>query len=340
MSGPPFPVSPAPPPVSEPVAVGFASVAQPGAPPAAAGAQGAPAPNYRLLAQIGAVVAALVIAILILGSPFGRILFAVGATAPLSYPAFALVPAAVVGLAAGPRTGLIRRAALLLAGYLVGFTATMWVTIGSDGAAYTASAAISAILALIAGVWFVIVGIRRIVRPQRPAGGSWTAALAGLAFALGQLPDTGAGVRVPREIVSYTFLSGGPIVTAAALYLAYIVGVACAVGTGTAAAALVKRRSPKEGRGKPIAGILTMLGGLFVAYVGLIGLLYTIDDSIIYEYNLARLEGTNIYEAVAPGITWGGTGVIMLVLFVALTAAATLAGRKRSADVSPVRPGN
>jgi hypothetical protein len=330
-SGPPFPEA-------DPAAVGFAAVA----PPADA-ATGVATPNYRLLAQIGAVVAAAVIAILILGSSFSRILFAIGATSPLSYPAFALIPAAVVGLAAGPREGLVRRGALLLAGYMVGFTASMWVTIGSDGAAYKASAAISGALAMIAGVWFVVIGIRRLVRPQRPPSGWRTMALAGVAFSLGQLSDTGAGVRIPHEIVEYTFLSGGEIATAAAYYLAYLVGVACAVGTGTAAAALVKRRPAKERRGTPIAGILTMLGGLFVAYVGLVGLLYTIDDSIIYEYSIARLEGTNIYEAVAPGITWGGTGVIMLVLFVVLTVAATLVGRKsrkQPAGVSPVRPIN
>lgn len=303
-------------------------------------ATGAATPNYRLLALIGAAVAALVITILILGSSFARILFAIGATAPLAYPVFALIPAAVVGLAAGPREGLIRRAALLLAGYMVGFTASMWVTIGSDGAAYKASAAISATLALIAGVWFTVTGIRRIVRPQRPPSGWRAAALPGVAFAFGQLPAAGAGVRVPHEIVSYTFLSGGPIVTAAGYYLAYLVGVACAVGTGTAAAALVKRRQPQERRGTPVAGILTMLGGLFLAYVAVVGLLYTIDDSIVYEYNLARLEGTHIYEAVAPGITWGGTGVIMFALFVVLTAAALLVSRKRPADASPVRPIN
>jgi hypothetical protein len=343
-AGPPLgPVSPAPPPVSgadTPVAVGFAAVGR----PAAAGAPAAAAPNYRLLAQIGAVVAALVIALLILGSPFARILFAIGATAPLSYPVFALVPAAVVGLAAGPREGLVRRGALLLAGYMVGFTATMWVTTGSDGSAYTASAAISAVLALIGGIWFVVAGIRRIVRPQRPASGRWTVALAGLAFALGQLPDTGAGTRVPREIVSYTFLSGGPIVTAAAVYLAYIVGVGCAVGTGTAAAALIKRRPATDDqagrRGRPVTGIVIMLGGLFVAYVGMISFLFAVDDGIVYEYNLARLEGIELYEAVNPAVVWGGTGVIMLVLFVVLTAAATLAARKRTAGVSPVRPSN
>jgi hypothetical protein len=336
----PSPVSPALPPLSEadaPAAVGFAAVAAPTA-------AGASATNYRLLAQIGAVVAALVIAILILGSEFSRILFAVGATAPLSYPAFALVPAAVVGLAAGPRDSLVRRGALLLAGYVVGFTLTMWVTTGSDGAAYTASAAVSAVLALAAGVWFVVAGIRCIVRPQRPAGGWLSAALAGLAFALSQLPNTGAGLRVPREIVSYTFLSGGPIVTAAAFYLAYIVGVGCAVGTGTAAAALVKSRTAAGGqagrRGRPVAGIVTMLGGLFVAYVGIISFLFAVDDGIVYEYNLARLEGIELYEAVNPAIVWGGAGVIMLVLFVVLTAAAVLVGRKRPADASPVRPIN
>ncbi len=339
ISGPPVSISPAPPPVPDagaPVAVGFAAVAAPA--PAAA------TPNYRLLVQVGAVVAALVIAVLILGSSFARILFAIGATAPLSYPAFALVPAAVVGLVAGPRDGasLVRRGALLLAGYVVGFTVTMWVTIGSDGSAYTASAAVSAALALLGGVWFAVAGIRRIVRPQRSPSGWRTAALAGLAFALAQLPDTGAGVRVPREIVSYTFMSGGPVISAATYYLAYLVGVACAIGTGMAAAALVRRRPPAEGspgRGRPVSGVLTALGGLFVAYVSAVGLVYLADDNIFYEYHLARLEGTNLYEAVAPGITWGGTGVIMLVLFVVLTVTALLIGRRRP-GVSPVQPIN
>lgn len=292
-------------------------------------------------------VAALVIAVLILGSSFARVLFAIGATAPLSYPAFALIPAAVVGLATGSRDGatLVRHGALLLAGYAVGFTATMWVTIGNDGSAYTASAAVSAALALLGGVWFTVIGIRRIVRPPRSPGSWRTAALAGLAFALAQLPDAGAGPRVPREIVSYTFLSGGPAISAAAYYLAYLVGVACAVGTGMAAAALFRpKRPPATGepqarRGRPVTGIVTMLGGLFVAYVSAVGLLYLADGGIVYDYHLARLEGTNLYEAVAPGITWGGTGVIMLLLFVGLTVAALLVGRRRS-GVSPVQPIN
>ena len=307
--------------------------------PAAPAATG-PTANYKLLAQIGAAVAGLIIAVLVLGSPAARQLFQFGITGPLAYPAFALIPIAVVALAAGDRTpgAIVRRGAMLLAGYAVGFTATMWITLGSDGAAYTASAAVSAALALLVGVWFVVLGIRRIIRPRRSPSGWRTAALAGFGFALCQLPDPGVGMRVPREVLGWTFESGS-IGPSLGLYLAFLVGVACAIGIGMAAATLVKPRP--ERRAGPVVGIVALLGGLFVAYVAAVGLIYLADSNLIYEYNLGKLEGMNLYGAIAPAITWPGTTVILVILFIVLAAAATVADRRRrSTGVSPVQPTN
>jgi hypothetical protein len=188
----------------------------------------------------------------------------------------------------------------------------------------------------------VAIGIRRIARPRRKPSGWRTAALAGLGFALCQLPDVGVGTRVPREVVSWTFYPG-PFVSALGLYLAFLAGVACAVATGMATATLVTPRPqrPPERRAGPVTGIVTLFGGLFVAYIGAINLIYLADNSIIYDYDLAKLAGMNVYDAIAPAITWPGTAVIMVVLFVGLTVAAAVLGRRRRAPgVSPVQPIN
>jgi hypothetical protein len=243
-------------------------------------------------------------------------------------------------LAAGERSpgAVLRRGGMLLAGYAVGFTASMWLTLGSDGAAYTATAGVSAAFALLVGAWFVVLGIRRLIRPGRTSSGWRTAALAGLGFSLCQLIDAGAGTRVPREVLGWTFESDA-FTSALGLYLAFLVGVACAIGTGMAVATLVSPRP--ERRAGPVTGILTLLGGLFVAYVGLVGLIYLADSDLVYEYDLGRLEGMNAYNAIAPAISWPGTPVIMVLLFVGLAAtAAVLDRRRRVTGVSPVQPIN
>jgi hypothetical protein len=361
ISGAPLPESPYPasaPPVSAPVsgsppaasmpdispearqAAAFGTPATFGTPPSPAAATAGSAPNYRLLAQIGAAVAALIVAVLVLGSSAARYLFQLGVTGPLAYPAFALIPAAVVGLAAGDRSpgALLRRGAQLLAGYSVGFTATMWIAIPNEGTAFTVCATVSAALMVLAGAWFVALGIRRITRPGRKPSGWRTVALAGLAFALCQLHDVGVGTWIPHEVVGWTFYPG-PFVSALGLYLAFLAGVACAVATGMVTASLVKPRPQR--RAGPVTGIIALFGGLFVAYVGAVGLIYLADSNLIYEYDLAKLEGMNVYGAIAPAITWPGTAVIIVVVFVALTAAATVLGRRRRpAGVSPVQPIN
>jgi hypothetical protein len=356
VSGAPLPESPYPasaPPVSAPVSGSppAASMPSPAAgQPAAFGTPASPAAtagsvtNYRLLAQIGAAVAALIVAVLVLGSSAARYLFQLGVTGPLAYPAFALIPAAVAGLAAGDRSpgALLRRGAQLLAGYTVGFTATMWIAIPNEGTAFTVSAGVSAALMVLAGAWFVALGIRRITRPGRKPSGWRTIALAGVGFALCQLHDVGVGTWIPHEIVGWTFYPG-PFVSALGLYLAFLTGVACAVATGMATASLVKPRPQQQPqrRAGPVTGVVTLFGGLFVMYVGAIGLIYLADSNLIYDYDLAKLEGMNVYGAIAPAITWPGTAVIIVVVLAVLIVAATVLGRRRTAPgVSPVRPIN
>ncbi len=301
----------------------------------------------------------LVVALLILGSSNGHSLFGLGVTSPLAYPAFALVPAAVALLALGARGSLLRRGALLFAGYAVAFTVTMWVAVEPDAESLgTVLAGLSFVLAVAAGVGFAVFGIRRIVRPQAQpkAGRAWLGvALAGVGFAFAELPDADVGLWVPREVLSQAFLYNS-VFAGIGLYLAFLAGVATAIATGLAAAALVKpparssagntagstagnTAEPAAKRRAPaVGGTLAGLGGLFVAYVGLVGLIFLADESIVYENNLGALEGRSMYGFFAPAIAWPYLPLIILAVLAGLVVAGLLRSRRSASAVSPDRP--
>lgn len=237
--------------------------------------------------------------------------FAAGLVAALNPCGFAMLPAYLLLVVRGPRTGVaaagraLAATAVMALGFLTVFGLFGTLTVSAAGAVqrYVPYATVIVGVALVALGGWLLSGRGLAALTPRPVGPRWAPTVRlssmysyGVSYAIASLSCTVG----PFLAVTAAGLRGGSIVTAVAIYLAYIGGLTSVVGVLAVAAATassamadrLRRVLPFVDR---IGGAVLMLVGLYVAYYGayevrLLGANADPRDAVITA--AGRLQGT------------------------------------------------